>query len=105
MINLWYALDRKIRDTLDHGTILGGMLAILAVSGCAVAILYAFLFILFYGTYLLLGALIIFVLCIMGIYLPSVKESLSTELMLTAVLVGCGCGIIGTLGTVIILKS
>ena len=54
MINLWYALDRKIRDTLDHGTILGGLLAMLALACCGATVIYAFAFVLVYGTYLLL---------------------------------------------------
>lgn len=54
MINLWFALNRKIEDVLDHGTILGRLLTALALACLGATVIYAFAFALVYGTYLLL---------------------------------------------------
>ena len=54
MITLWFALNRKIMDVLDHGTILGRLLIMVTLASCGATVMYAFAFILIYGTYLLL---------------------------------------------------
>jgi len=54
MITLWFMLNRKIMDVLDHGTILGQLLTMVTLACCGATIIYACAFMLVYGTYLLL---------------------------------------------------